>query len=91
VPCSTARATSYEELARELQALAATMDDEPPPARCAEARTMLARLKGRLGQIIAIDFFGAEGRETAEGLPRRCASGGAWQRSRSAGRRARSR
>jgi hypothetical protein len=34
----------------------------------AEAKAQLARLKARLAQIVAIDFFGANGRETADGL-----------------------
>ena len=63
-----ARDEDYEELAKELRALAAALGDDPPPERRAEAKAQLARLKARLAQITAIDFFGADGREAAEGL-----------------------
>jgi hypothetical protein len=39
----------------------------PPPPR-AEAKAQLARLKARAAQVVAIDFFGANGRETVDGL-----------------------
>jgi hypothetical protein len=63
-----ARDQDYEELAKELRAVAAALGNDPPPERRAEAKAQLARLKARLAQITAIDFFGADGRETAEGL-----------------------
>jgi hypothetical protein len=63
-----ARDEDYEELAKELRTLAATLGDDPPPERRAEAKAQLARLKARLAQITAIDFFGADSREAAEGL-----------------------
>jgi hypothetical protein len=63
-----ARDEDYEELAKELRALTAGLADDPPPERRAEAKAQLARLKARLAQIAAIDFFGADGREVAEGL-----------------------
>jgi hypothetical protein len=63
-----ARDEDYEELTKELRAVAAALGDDPPPERRAEAKAQLARLKARLAQITAIDFFGADGRETAEGL-----------------------
>jgi hypothetical protein len=34
----------------------------------AELRVQVARLRKRLGEIVSVDFFGAIGRETAEGL-----------------------
>ena len=37
-------------------------------AAAADLRTRLARLKSNLAQIVAIDFFGANGRETVDGL-----------------------
>jgi hypothetical protein len=41
----------------------------PPPAnRSAEAAGQIARLRHRLGEIVAIDFFGAPGREAVEAL-----------------------
>jgi hypothetical protein len=63
-----ARDEDYGELAKELCALAAALGDDPPPERRAEAKAQLARLKARLAQVAAIDFFGADGREAAEGL-----------------------
>ncbi len=63
-----ARDEDYEELAKELRAVAAALGDDPLPERRAEAKAQLARLKARLAQVAAIDFFGADGREAAEGL-----------------------
>ena len=63
-----ARDQDYEELAKELRALAAALGDDPPPERRAEAKAQLARVKARLAQVAAIDYFGADGREAAEGL-----------------------
>ncbi len=63
-----ARDGDYAELAEELRAVAAALGDDPPPERRAEAKARLARLKARLAQVAAIDFFGADGREAAEGL-----------------------
>jgi hypothetical protein len=64
-----ARDEDYGELAQELRAVAAALGDDPaPPERRAEAKAQLARLKARLAHIAAIDFFGADGREAAEGL-----------------------
>src|SRR5829696_8376596 len=62
-----ARDEDYEELAKELRAVATALADDPPERRV-EAKAQLARLKARLAQITAIDFFGADGREAAEGL-----------------------
>jgi hypothetical protein len=63
-----ARDEDYQELAKELRAVAAALGDDPLPERRAEAKAQLARLKARLAQVAAIDFFGADGREAAEGL-----------------------
>jgi hypothetical protein len=63
-----ARDADYEELAKEVRAVAAALGDDPEPERRAEAKAQLARLKARLAQITAIDFFGADGREAAEGI-----------------------
>lgn len=41
----------------------------PPPAnRRAEAAGQVSRLRKQLGEVVAIDFFGAPGREAAEGI-----------------------
>lgn len=65
-----ARNADYEALAEELRGLTKGLPrrrrlDEN---RRAEVELELARLKRRLAEIAAIDFFGAPGRETLEGL-----------------------
>jgi hypothetical protein len=63
-----ARDEDYQELAKDVRVVAATLGGDPPPERRAEAKAQLARLRARLAQVAAIDFFGADGREAAEGL-----------------------
>jgi hypothetical protein len=63
-----ARDADYEELAKEMRALAAALGDGASEERHDEAKAQLARLKARHAQIVAIDFFGADGREAASGL-----------------------
>ena len=63
-----ARNADYDKLVEEVRALARAIDDHGSPEQLAEARAQLARLKARLGQVTAIDFFGADGREAAEAL-----------------------
>src|SRR5919202_445206 len=63
-----ARDADYEDLARQARELAAGLGQEPPAERRAEVRSQLARLKARLAQVAAIDFFGAPGSQAAEGL-----------------------
>jgi hypothetical protein len=64
----SAREADYKELVNELRNISAQI----PTGRRAENRSEtdsdLSRLKKRLTELIAIDFFGAPGRETAEGL-----------------------
>ncbi len=66
----TARSADYDEISVEARRLAAiplpkrkTKDD-----RFAEIETDLAKLKRRLAEVVAIDFFGARGREVVDGL-----------------------
>jgi hypothetical protein len=61
----TARDKDYEALAAEARALAARLDGQD---EVAEARTQIRRLRRRLADIVAIDFFGATGRLSAESL-----------------------
>ena len=65
---NTARNADYEALAKEARELgmklAASMD---APTR-ADGRARLARLKAEAARVVAIDFFGANGRETLDGL-----------------------
>jgi hypothetical protein len=63
-----ARGEDYDEIAKEARSIAAELGDAPPPEKRAEAKAQLARLKHRLAQVVAIDFFGAERRPPAEGL-----------------------
>ena len=58
---NAARGADYDALAREARELGEA-PDRP------DLRTRLARLKASVGQTVAIDFFGANGRETVDGL-----------------------
>jgi hypothetical protein len=62
---NAAREADYDALAKEVRAFNEALGTE---AAAADLRTRLARLKSNLGQIFAIDFFGANGRETVDGL-----------------------
>ena len=62
-----ARQKDYEELARGLRELTrAPLGKRPDPRRAVELAAELGRRKKRLADILAIDFFGAPGREAAE-------------------------
>jgi hypothetical protein len=61
-----ARDADYEAIVKEAGALADEL--EAQPGRRAEAGKQLARLRRQLTQIEGIDFFGANGREAAEGV-----------------------
>jgi hypothetical protein len=63
-----ARDADYGELARQARDLAGALGEEPAAERRVEARAQLARLRARLAQVAAIDFFGAPGSQAAEGL-----------------------
>src|SRR3954468_5141934 len=63
-----ARDADYDALAKEVRTLAAAIGNDAPPEQRTEAKAQLARLKARLAQVTSIDFFGANGREAAEGL-----------------------
>lgn len=65
----TARSADYDEIAVEARRLGAI----PAPKRkkddrSAQIETDLAKLKRRLAEVVAIDFFGARGRESVDGL-----------------------
>jgi hypothetical protein len=66
----SARSSDYDEMAVEARRLAAislpktkTTDD-----RSGQITTELSKLKRRLAEVVAIDFFGARGREIVDGL-----------------------
>jgi hypothetical protein len=65
-----ARDADYAELAKEAQAIAKALRRKARGNATTEFRAQVARLRKRLAEIAAIDFFGAIGRETTEELLR---------------------
>nr|WP_283949945.1 chromate resistance protein ChrB domain-containing protein [Limobrevibacterium gyesilva] len=65
---NAARAENYDALAKELRALADALSADGAGGSQAETRTRLTRLQAEVSRVAAIDFFGADGRETVEGL-----------------------
>ena len=65
-----ARDLDYTEIAKELRTLGAAIRVDPATSaeRKPEAKASLARLRHRYSELSAIDFFGASGRLTVEGL-----------------------
>lgn len=63
-----ARDEDYARIAIEARESAARLAGDAPDDVLAEVTTHAARLRKQLDAIVAIDFFGAEGRATAEGL-----------------------
>jgi hypothetical protein len=66
----TARSAGYDEIAVEARRLTAISVPERKSKddRCAQIAIELAKLKRRLAEIVAIDFFSARGREVVDGL-----------------------
>jgi hypothetical protein len=62
---TAARTEDYDAVAKEVRALAEAMGAEGSHG---EALARLARLRAEVARVAAIDFFGANGRETVEGL-----------------------
>src|ERR1700730_7821711 len=62
------RDADYAELAKGAQSLAKSLRRKGARDTAAELRGQVARLRKRLAEIAAIDFFGAIGQETAEEL-----------------------
>src|SRR6202023_283792 len=65
-----ARDADYAELAKEAQAIAKALRRKARGNATTEFRAQVARLRKRLAEIAAIDFFGAIGRETTDELLR---------------------
>lgn len=65
---NAARDADYEAVAKEARPLLKQVSKTISTETLTEAKVQLARLKARLAQIVAIDFFGANGRETVDGL-----------------------
>jgi hypothetical protein len=65
-----ARSAEYGQIAEEARRLAEVPLPEGPieEGRRTQIEIDLARLKRRLAEVVAIDFFGAPGREAVEGL-----------------------
>jgi hypothetical protein len=63
-----ARDADYEEIAKEARTLTKSLRPNLKPEAVNERRAQVARLRKRLADVVEIDFFGAIGRETAEGL-----------------------
>jgi hypothetical protein len=63
-----ARDEDYTRIAGEARELATRLADEPSDSALAETASQAARLRRQLDQVVAIDFFGAEGRAGAQGL-----------------------
>jgi len=64
------RDADYAELTKQAQALAKSLRRKAGGDAAKELRAQVSRLRKRLAEIAAIDFFGAIGRETAEELLR---------------------
>jgi hypothetical protein len=65
-----ARDADYRELADELRAVKGGMIDKAPSSaeQRSELEGQVRRLRKRFTEVTAIDFFGANGRETVDGL-----------------------
>jgi len=66
----SAREADYREVAEQAREVAASLPKRGPPPenRRIEVANQIARLRQRLSELEAIDFFGAPGREMAEGV-----------------------
>lgn len=63
---NSSRDVAYEQIAKEARLLLGSL--EQSPENRSDARTHAIRLRKRLGEVTGIDFFGANGREPAEGM-----------------------
>jgi hypothetical protein len=64
----TARDEDYARIASEARDLRVRLGEELPDNFLAEVTSQATRLRKQLDAVVAIDFFGAEGRAAAEGL-----------------------
>jgi hypothetical protein len=65
-----ARDADYAQVVKDARVLAKSLRPNAKTSMLADVRAQVARLRKRLAEIVAIDFFGAIGRETAEGVIR---------------------
>ena len=63
-----ARDEDYRRIAAEAREVVARLSDDLPDNALAEIASQTARLRKQLDAVVAIDFFGADEREPAEGL-----------------------
>ena len=63
---NAARDADYAVLAKETRELDEALQQDP--AGTAEVKSRLSKLKAKVARLIALDFFGANGRETLDGL-----------------------
>jgi hypothetical protein len=63
-----ARDADYETIASDARAIAKSLRPKLKSETINELRAQAARLRNRLADVVSIDFFGAIGREAAEGL-----------------------
>jgi hypothetical protein len=63
-----ARDAEYEDIAKAARLVAKSLRPSPKSETIQDLRAQAARLRKRLADVVAIDFFGAIGRATAEGL-----------------------
>ncbi len=63
-----ARDAEYDAVAKEARELAGRLSGQPQLPPRGDALSRLAKLRAELTRIAAIDFFGANGRETVAGL-----------------------
>jgi hypothetical protein len=62
-----ARDADYEEIVKDARTLTKSLRPKLKPEKINEIRAQVARLRKRLADVVSNDFFGAIGRETAEG------------------------
>jgi hypothetical protein len=67
---NAARDQDYGDISAEARALAGRLAETPATESRAELRAQFARLKNRHLQTVGIDFFDANGRQSADGLIR---------------------
>lgn len=65
---NAARDADYHAIAEEARAIATELNDKIETDKRIELKARLTRLRTRRDQTVAIDFFGANGREAADGL-----------------------
>jgi hypothetical protein len=65
---NAARDQDYEALAKEARVLDELLRHDPASAARVDPKIQFTKLKARAGHILSIDFFGANSRETLDGL-----------------------